>query len=52
MKVFVPRNIPKGWFRMSFQMGPLTVTLVQLILLAAGMALALVVWNAMVRNGS
>lgn len=52
MKVFVPRNIPKGRFRMSFSIGPLTVTLVQLILLAAGMALALVVWNTMVKSGS
>ena len=37
---------------MSFSIGPLTVTLVQLILLAAGMALALVVWNTMVKSGS
>lgn len=52
MKVFVPRNIPKGWFKMNFQMGPISVSLVQLILLAVGMALSLVIWNGMVRSGA
>lgn len=52
MRVFIPRNIAKGWFRMNFQIGPLNVTLVQLIILAVGMALALVIWNAMVRGGA
>jgi len=37
---------------MNFQMGPLSVTLVQLIILAVGMAVSLVIWNAMVRNGA
>ena len=50
MKVFVPRNIPKGWFKMNFQIGPLNVSLVQLIILAVGMALALVIWKSMVRG--
>ncbi len=52
MKVFVPRNIQKGWFKMNFQMGPISVTLIQLILLAVGMAVALVIWNSMVKSGS
>lgn len=52
MKVFVPRNIPKGWFKMNFQIGPLNVSLIQLIILAVGMALALVIRNAMVRSGA
>lgn len=37
---------------MNFQIGPLNVSLVQLIVLAVGMALALVIWNAMVRGGA
>ncbi len=52
MRVFVPRNIQKGRFRMNFQIGPLNVTLIQLIVLAVGMALALVIRNAMVRGGA
>lgn len=52
MKVFVPRNIAKGWFKMNFQIGPLSVSLIQLVILAVGMALALVIWNGMVRGGA
>lgn len=37
---------------MNFQMGPISVSLVQLILLAVGMALSLVIWNGMVRSGA
>lgn len=37
---------------MNFQMGPISVTLIQLILLAVGMAVALVIWNSMVKSGS
>jgi len=52
MKVFVPRNIEKGWLKMNFQIGPLNVTLIQLILLAVGMAISLMIWNGMVKGGA
>ncbi len=49
MKVFVPRNIEKWWFNMHFQLGPLNVSLIQLVLLAVGAWMALMVWNGVVK---
>lgn len=49
MKVFVPRNIEKWWFNMHFQLGPLNVSLIQLVLLAVGAWMALMVWNGVAK---
>lgn len=51
MKVFVPRNIEKWWLNMNFQIGPLSVSLVQLIILAAWIWLGLLSWNTVVKWG-
>lgn len=45
MKVFIPRNISWGRFNMSVTIGPATITVVQLLLVAAGIGLSLGVWN-------
>jgi hypothetical protein len=52
MKVFFPRNISGSWLNMSVQIGPATVSVVQLILLAMGMGLSLVIWNQLIKNGT
>lgn len=49
MKVFVPRNIEKWWFNMNFQLGPINVSLFQLVLIAIGAWIALMVWNAVAK---
>jgi hypothetical protein len=51
MKVFVPRNIEKGWFNMNFQIGPLSVSLVQLVIVAMGSWVGLMTWNTVVKTG-
>lgn len=50
MKVFFPRNISGSWLSMSVSVWPAQVSVIQLILLAFGMGLALVVWNQLVKN--
>lgn len=49
MKVFVPRNIEKGWLNMNFQIGPLSVSLIQLVVIAAGIWLWLLSRNTVVK---
>jgi hypothetical protein len=51
MKVFVPRNIEKGWLNMNFQIGPLSFSLIQLVILAGGIGFGLLVWNTVVKTG-
>jgi hypothetical protein len=51
MKVFVPRNIEKGLFNMHFQLGPLTVSLVQLVLIALWAGTGLMIWNLVMKSG-
>ncbi|HMT01069.1 MAG TPA: hypothetical protein PKC14_01970 [Candidatus Absconditabacterales bacterium] len=46
MKVIIPRNIQKGWFSMNFQIGPFTISIIQLFILAIGIGLALATYNA------
>ncbi len=46
MKVLFPRDIPKGIFSMHLTIGPLTITLVQMFIMAIGISIALVVFNS------
>lgn len=47
MKVIYPKHIKKGIFgTMSFQVWPFTISIIQLFILALGIALALGVFNA------
>lgn len=50
MKVFVPRNIEKWLFTMRFQIGPISVSLFQLVLVAVGAGISLVIWNTIVKS--
>lgn len=52
MKVLIPRNIEKGMFNMNFQIGPLTLSIVQLFILAVGIGAALGIFNFFSRAGS
>lgn len=51
MKIFIPRNISGGWFNMNVQVGPATISVFQLILLAIGLGLWVGVWNTLYNNG-
>ena len=52
MKVFVPRNIEKGMLNMNFQLWPITVSLVQLVLVAMGVWSWMMIWNGMTKAGA
>lgn len=53
MKVVYPKNIKKGLFAgMTFNIGPLTISIVQMFVLAIGLALALVGFNVFAKAGS
>lgn len=45
MKVFYPKNISGGWFSLNFPVWPFKVTLAQLLIIAAGAALSLAIWQ-------
>jgi len=46
MKVVYPKNIKRGLFAgMTFTIGPLTISIIQLFILAIGVALALAAFN-------
>lgn len=45
MKVIFPSNITKWIFNMHLSIGPLTITLVQMFIMAIGISLSLVVFN-------
>ena len=51
MKVFVPRNIDKWWFNMNFQIWPISVSLVQLVIVALWSGAALLTRNTIMKNG-
>ncbi len=50
MKVFYPRNIEKWWFSMNFQIGPISISLIQLVIVAMGAWAGLLVWNGIIKT--
>ncbi len=52
MKVFVPRHISGGMFDMSVPIWPVSVSIIQLFILAVWAAIALAVWNQLVEAGA
>ena len=53
MKVVFPKNIKKWLLAgMSFNIGPLNITVIQLFIMAIGIAISLVVFNGLAKNGS
>ncbi|MEI7562743.1 MAG: hypothetical protein WCJ39_03345 [bacterium] len=53
MKVVYPKNIKKGLFAgMTFTIGPLTISIIQLFIMAVGIAIALAVFNTFAKAGS
>lgn len=53
MKVVFPKNIKKWLLAgMSFNIGPISITVIQLFIMAVGIAISLVVFNGLTRNGS
>lgn len=51
MKTFIPKNIQGWFFNISLQVGPLTITLIQLFLLAWGIAVWLGIFNTLSQSG-
>lgn len=53
MKVVYPKHIKKGIFAtMSFNVGPLTISVIQLFILALGIAISLAIFNQATKWGS
>lgn len=53
MKVVYPKNIKKWLFTgMTFSIGPLTISIIQLFILAIGIAVALAVFNSFAKSWS
>ncbi len=53
MKVIYPKNIKRGLLAgMTFNLGPLTISVVQMFVLAVGVALALAAFNGISKSGS
>ncbi|MFA7298129.1 MAG: hypothetical protein WC010_00580 [Candidatus Absconditabacterales bacterium] len=53
MKVVYPKNIKRGLLAgMTFSIGPLSVSIVQLFILALGVAFALAAFNGLGKSGS
>jgi hypothetical protein len=51
MKVVYPKNIKKGLFAgMTFSIGPLTISIIQMFIMAIGVALALAAFNAFAKS--
>lgn len=50
MKVLFPRNIDKGLFSMNFSIGPLTISLIQMVICGIGVAAALWVVNVLMKQ--
>lgn len=50
MKVFFPRNIPSWWLAMNIQVWPVSVSIIQLMLLALWVGITLAISNAFIRN--
>ncbi|MEF2175114.1 MAG: hypothetical protein V3575_01475, partial [Candidatus Absconditabacteria bacterium] len=49
MKVFFPKHIQGGFFNMNLSLGPVNINLIQLFILAGGMAITLGLWNAITK---
>lgn len=52
MKTYYPRNIISSWFNLHFTIGPFTISLIQMLVVAVGVALSLALRNGLVKNGS
>jgi hypothetical protein len=52
MKTYYPRNIISSWFNLHFTIGPFTVSLIQMLVVAIGVGISLAMWNGLVKNGS
>jgi hypothetical protein len=52
MKIFIPRNISGGWLNMSVTIGPASISVVQLMILAIGLGMTLGVWNTLYKGGT
>jgi len=53
MKVVYPKNIKRGLLAgMTFSIGPLNINVVQMFILALGVALALAAFNGFSKSGS
>lgn len=53
MKVLFPRHIKKGFFSsMTFTIGPVTVSIIQLFVLALGIASSFAIANYLIKNGN
>jgi len=51
MKVIYPKNIKRGLLAgMTFNLGPLTISVVQMFVLAVGVALALAAFNGISKS--
>lgn len=52
MKIFIPRNVSKWLFNMGITVGPITISIVQMAILAVGIGITLGVRNSLVNNGT
>ena len=52
MKTYYPRNIISSWFNLHFTIGPFTISLIQMLVVAVGVAISLAMRNGLVKNGS
>ena len=52
MKVFIPRNISWWWLNMSVNIGPATISIVQLIILAFWLGITLAIRNTLIKWGA
>lgn len=53
MKVVFPKNIQKGMLAgMTFQIGPITLSIVQLFVVGVGVAAAMAIFNSVSKTGS
>ncbi|MBS8121936.1 hypothetical protein [Candidatus Vampirococcus lugosii] len=51
MRVFVPRHISGGMFNMNLSIGPLTISMIQLAILAFGAVICLLLWQGLSSSG-
>jgi len=53
MKVVYPKNIKRGLLAgLTFSVGPLSISIVQMFVLAVGVSLALAAFNGLTKSGS
>ena len=51
MKTYIPKHIKWWMFNMHLTVWPLTITIIQLFIIAWWTAIALMAWNSLVKNG-